>query len=111
MNSKPIKTEVGPKSLSYDEICNLIINFNPEIDNYTEQIESPKAGDVYLHYSLDKNKLDDWKSDGIIWLNNGQKSVNKKENVLVNLIIMKILVKKIKLIFLAIFYAKKIRNF
>jgi hypothetical protein len=59
MNSKPIKTEVGPKSLSYDEICNLIINFNPEIDNYTEQIESPKAGDVY---SLDKNKLDDWKS-------------------------------------------------
>jgi hypothetical protein len=34
MNSKPIKTEAGPKSLSYDEICNLIINFNPEIDNY-----------------------------------------------------------------------------
>ncbi len=67
MNSNPIKTEVGPKSLSYDEICNLIINFNPEIDNYTEQIESPKAGDVYLHYSLDKNKLNDWKSDGIIF--------------------------------------------
>ena len=42
MNSKPIKTEVNPKSLSYDEICNLIINFNPEIDNYTEQIESPR---------------------------------------------------------------------
>ena len=82
MNSKPIKTEVGPKSLSYDEICDLIINFNPEIDNYTEQIESPKAGDVYLHYSLDKNKLDDWKSDGIIWLNNGQKSVNKKNAIL-----------------------------
>jgi hypothetical protein len=48
MNSKPIKTEVGPKSLSYDEIYNLIINFNTEIDNYTEQIESPKAGNVYL---------------------------------------------------------------
>ncbi len=41
-------TEVGPKSLSYDKIYNLIINFNPEIDNYLP------TWNVYLHYSLDK---------------------------------------------------------
>jgi hypothetical protein len=46
MNSKPIKSEVGPKSLSYKDIYKLIINFNSEVDNYTEQIESPKAGNV-----------------------------------------------------------------
>jgi hypothetical protein len=60
MNSKPIKSEVGTKSLRYKEIYNLIINFNPEVNNYTVQIESLKAG-IYLHYSLDKNKLDDRK--------------------------------------------------
>jgi len=86
MNSKPIKTEISPKSLSYDEIYNSIINFNPEIDNFTEQIESPKAGDVFLNYSLDKKKLNDWKSDGIIWLNNDQKPVNKRENELYKII-------------------------
>jgi hypothetical protein len=45
---------------------NLICNFNQEIENYTKQIESPNAGDAYFHYRLDKNKLDDCKSDGLI---------------------------------------------
>ena len=46
MNSKPLKSEVDPKSLSYKEIYNLIINFNSEVDNYSEQIESHKTGDT-----------------------------------------------------------------
>ena len=44
---------------------NLICNFNQEIENYTKQIESSNAGDAYFHYRLDKNKLDDWKNDGL----------------------------------------------
>lgn len=41
MSLRPIKKEVGPSSLNYKDDYNLIYNFNSQVLNFTEQIESP----------------------------------------------------------------------
>ena len=70
--SVPIKTKIGENDLAYDDIYDLISDFDPETNNFVESIQNPKNGDVFFHYSTDEKKLDDWKSDGMNWCNNGQ---------------------------------------
>ena len=80
--SEPIKTLIAGEIFELEEIYNLIVSFDPIKDKYTEEIQNPKNGEVYLHFSSDYTKLNDWKADGIIWHNGGQKSVNQKSNIL-----------------------------
>jgi hypothetical protein len=49
MNSSLIKTEVGPKGFSYKGIYDLIYNFNPKVENYTEHIKSHKTRYYFGH--------------------------------------------------------------
>ena len=58
----------------------LISDLDPKTNNFVQFIQNPKNGDVFFHYSTDKKKLDDWKSDGMNWCNNGQKTINKQNN-------------------------------
>ena len=48
-------------------------------------IEFPISNEILIHYSNDETKLDDWKADGMLWQNKGQKLVNhnviKKMNI------------------------------
>ena len=43
-------------SIDADEAYQILNNFNPNTDRYSEEINMPKLGDVYIHYSTDKNK-------------------------------------------------------
>ena len=58
----------------------LLPKFNPSKDEFCENIEYPKNNQVYLHYSTDDKKVDDWKADGMLWENNGQKLRGSKKN-------------------------------
>ena len=70
----PIKIQIGENDLTYDNINDLISDFEPETNNFVESIQNPKNGDVFFHYSTDKKKLDDRKSNGMNWCSNVQKN-------------------------------------
>ena len=79
--SQPIKSLNDDKLLDFEEIYNLIISFDPSIDRYSQLISSRKNRDLYLHYSTNVTKLNDWKSDEMIWFNGSQKPVNQKAHL------------------------------
>ena len=71
----PFKNLKDDDNLNNEEIYSIISNFDPEKDNFSESIEHPKNGDIFIHFSKDDDKLDDWKADGIVWEKRGQKLI------------------------------------
>ena len=63
--SVPFKTLPEGEDFEFDEIYKVICSFDPEKDPYCETILQPKNGEIYLHFSKDAIKADDWKADGI----------------------------------------------
>ena len=57
----PIKIQIGENDLTYDNIYDLISDFEPETNNFVQSIKNLKNGDVFFHYLTDEKKLDDWK--------------------------------------------------
>ena len=67
-------------SLDFDDFFNIISNYDATTQLHCEMIESPKNGEIFIQYSTDHGKVDDWKAVGMIWDNRGQKLVNKSSN-------------------------------
>jgi hypothetical protein len=42
--SLPIKTQIDENDLVYDDIYDLISDFDPETNNFVESIQNPKNG-------------------------------------------------------------------
>ena len=74
----PFKIGIHPGEVNNDDIFEIINNFDPVKDSSSEFIESPINSDIFLNYSIDELKTDDWKADGMLWENRGQKVINQK---------------------------------
>ena len=51
------------ESIIYDQIFQIVSDFDPSTDIFTDLIECPKNNENFIHYSNDETKLDDWKAD------------------------------------------------
>ena len=67
------------ETLNIDDIFEILTKFDPSKDEFCENIEYPKNNQVYLHYSTDDKKVDDWKADGMLWENNEEKVRGSKK--------------------------------
>ena len=61
-------------SLDWSEAYAILKNFKPDSTPYINSpIVKPKGGDVYIYFTTDELKEDDYKVDYYQWRNNGAK--------------------------------------
>ena len=65
--------KVIDEPLKWPEVYNILSNFNPETDNYTESMNSyfPENGWTYIFYTADPKLVNDYKADRFKWRHNG----------------------------------------
>ena len=59
--------------LKWPEVYDILSNFNPESNNYTDTMNSstPENGWTYIFYTADPKLFDDYKADRFKWRHNG----------------------------------------
>lgn len=65
--------DISNTTLSNEYVDDALTNFDIVTDNYNESIKDPKVNDIYLFYTENINKTEDYKVDGYKWRNNGAK--------------------------------------
>ena len=66
LNAKPIM-EKQYKTMDLTKIHTLLKNFNEIDKTHVQRIHQPKGGQVFIFFSNDKNRANDYKVDGYNW--------------------------------------------
>lgn len=53
------------------DIIHALINFNESNATHTDKISNPSTNEIFMFYTKDINKQNDWKCDGFKWVNDG----------------------------------------
>ena len=71
---------ISKASLESSEIYTILSNFDPVLQTYVERIKEAKPDEVYIFFSNDQNKSEDFSYDNYLWKNNGafKKILEKK---------------------------------
>lgn len=72
------------KALKWETVDQILSEFDKDTDvHVNDRILDPQGGEIYLFYTCDPLKYNDWRADGYIWKNMGaNKSVPPKDPVL-----------------------------